>query len=82
MIVCYCNSIDEETMRAAIRGLLAANPCLPIVPRQVYAALGKRGRCFGCSPEIIRLIGEERAAMAPGGTGSPTAITEPRKRSD
>lgn len=56
MIVCQCNVISEREIEEAIFNLLDDDSWQLIVPVQVYHALGKRGRCFGCFPNVVDII--------------------------
>ena len=56
MIVCHCNFITRDEIRAAIQDLRADDPYRVIIPGLVYHRLGKRGRCCGCFPQVIELI--------------------------
>ncbi len=56
MIVCHCNFITHDEIRAAIRELRDADPYRVIIPGLVYHRLGKRGRCCGCFPHVIEMI--------------------------
>lgn len=55
MVVCICNAIREQDVRAAARAG-AISPC------QAYAALGQRPRCGQCVPFAREIISAERAA--------------------
>ena len=55
MIVCVCNAICEDEVRAAVR---AGAPC----PRSAYAHLGCEVQCGTCIPFASEIIDEERAA--------------------
>lgn len=55
MVVCVCNAIRENDVRAAAReGCLTA--C------QAYRALGRQAKCGQCVPFARAIIDEERAA--------------------
>ena len=55
MIVCVCNAICEDELRAAVRG---GAPC----PRSAYAHLGCEMQCGTCLPYAREIVDEERAA--------------------
>ncbi|MFD2740031.1 bacterioferritin-associated ferredoxin [Sulfitobacter aestuarii] len=48
MIVCHCNRISDEDIRAAVDWMRAADGDTIITPGKVYHALGKRPDCGGC----------------------------------
>ncbi|RYD51583.1 MAG: (2Fe-2S)-binding protein [Sphingomonadales bacterium] len=55
MVVCVCNAIREQDVRAAAReGAISA--C------QAYRALGRQPKCGQCVPFARAIINEERAA--------------------
>ena len=56
MIVCICNAIAEDELRAAAR---AGAPC----PRSAYAHLGCEPQCGTCLCYAKDLIDEERKAL-------------------
>jgi len=55
MIVCVCNAIREETVRAAARR--GANS-----PAAAYAQVGCKVKCGQCLPFAREIIRDERAA--------------------
>lgn len=56
MIVCHCNVITVAEIESVIAELLAADPWVMLTPNKVYHALGKRGKCCGCFPNVIDLM--------------------------
>jgi bacterioferritin-associated ferredoxin len=56
MIVCVCNAIREDELRAAAR---QGAPC----PRTAYKALGCDPQCGTCLPCAKEIIDEERTQM-------------------
>ena len=58
MIICSCNLIMEDEVRAVITDLLTKDPWQLIVPSQVYHEMGKRGKCCGCFPGLVDIIVE------------------------
>jgi hypothetical protein len=56
MLVCHCNIITEAEIERAIEDMLDEDPWQLIVPAKLYHALGKRGRCCGCFPNVIDII--------------------------
>ena len=59
MIVCICNAIREDEIRAAAR---RGAPC----PVTAYKSLGCEPQCGTCLPCAREIIREERRAMLPG----------------
>jgi bacterioferritin-associated ferredoxin len=55
MVVCVCNAIRENDVRAAARKG-ATSAC------QAYRALGRSAKCGQCVPFAREIINEERAA--------------------
>lgn len=55
MVVCVCNAIRENDVRAAAREG-ATSAC------QAYRALGRSPKCGQCVPFAREIINEERAA--------------------
>lgn len=53
MIVCHCNAISDDDIRAAVDWMRAADPLTVITPGKVYRALGKRPDCGGCLPLFV-----------------------------
>ena len=56
MIVCVCNAIREDELRAAARH---GAPC----PRTAYKALGCQVQCGTCLPFAKEVIDDERSRM-------------------
>ncbi len=57
MIVCVCNAIREEQLRAEARkGALS--------PARAYAQLGCKAKCGSCLPFAREIIDEELDALA------------------
>jgi len=56
MIVCVCNAIREEELRAAVR---RGAPC----PRAAYKSLGCQVQCGTCLPCARDVVDEERSKM-------------------
>ncbi|MBO3758172.1 (2Fe-2S)-binding protein [Ciceribacter sp. L1K23] len=56
MLVCSCNYITDKEIRSVITELLDEDCWQLIVPAKVYHAMGKRGRCCGCFPNVVDLI--------------------------
>ena len=63
MIVCQCNLLSQGEIEAAVEKLLDEDPWQLIVPSKVYHFMRIRGRCCGCFPDVVKIIGEvsERA---------------------
>ena len=57
MIICHCQAISDQDIRAAVDWMRAADPQTPITPGKVYRALGKRADCGGCLPLFIATLG-------------------------
>ncbi|MDG4891983.1 MULTISPECIES: (2Fe-2S)-binding protein [unclassified Mesorhizobium] len=56
MLICHCNIITEKEIEQTIVDLLDQDPWQLIVPAKVYHAMGKRGRCCGCFPNVVETI--------------------------
>lgn len=56
MLVCSCNYITDKDIKAVITEMLDEDCWQLIVPGKVYHAMGKRGRCCGCFPNVVDLI--------------------------
>lgn len=56
MMVCSCNIITDRDIREVIISLLDEDCWQLIVPGKVYHAMGKRGRCCGCFPNVVDII--------------------------
>ena len=56
MIVCHCNSISDQEIRAAVDWMRASDPDTLITPGKVYRALGKRADCGGCLPLFLQTM--------------------------
>ena len=56
MIVCSCNAIREDEVRAAAR---RGCPC----PDSAYRSLGCEFECGSCHDHVAEIIDEERAAL-------------------
>ena len=60
MIVCSCNVLSDDDVRAAVSG--AAD--LPRTARQVYRCLGCSAECGRCARTIKRIMTEALGACA------------------
>lgn len=58
MIVCQCNLLSQGEIEAAVEKLLDEDPWQLIVPSKVYHSMRIRGRCCGCFPDVVTIIGE------------------------
>ena len=56
MLVCSCNYITDKEIKAVITEMLDEDCWQLIVPGKVYHAMGKRGRCCGCFPNVVDII--------------------------
>ena len=56
MIVCVCNAIREDELRAAVR---QGAPC----PRTAYKSLGCEVQCGTCLPCAKEVVEDERTSM-------------------
>ncbi len=56
MLVCHCQRISDDDIRATIEMLKARDPDAVITPRKVYQALGKNAECGGCLPLFLALL--------------------------
>lgn len=65
MIVCQCNILSKGEIEAAVERLLKDDPWQLIVPSTVYHAIGQRGRCCGCFPDVVEIIAEVTARLRP-----------------
>lgn len=68
MIVCHCQNIADQDIRAAVDWMRAADPETLITPRKVYRALGKSADCGGCMPLFLDAMRkcESLAVAMPG----------------
>lgn len=85
MLICHCNVITSREIEGIVRDFLSADPWAIIVPAKVYHALGKRGRCCGCFPNVVDIIGDvtqkyhlELTEAAKAGVAPP--VTAPLRR--
>ncbi|MBU4529940.1 MAG: (2Fe-2S)-binding protein [Hoeflea sp.] len=65
MIVCQCNILSKAEIETAVEQLLLQDPWRLIVPSTVYHAMRMRGRCCGCFPDVVEIIGEVTARIRP-----------------
>lgn len=65
MIVCHCQSITDQDIRAAVDWMRAADPATLITPGKVYRALGKRADCGGCMPLFLDTLRQTPAFRIP-----------------
>ncbi len=56
MLVCHCNLITSQEIEQTIRDFLEEDAWVLITPLKVYHAMEKRGRCFGCFPDVTGMI--------------------------
>lgn len=56
MLVCHCNLITAEEIKAQIIEFLDEDCWQLIVPAKIYHAMAKRGRCCGCFPNVVDII--------------------------
>jgi bacterioferritin-associated ferredoxin len=67
MFVCQCNLLSQGEIEAAVEKLLAEDPWQLIVPSKVYHAMQIRGRCCGCFPDVVEIIGAVTERVRNGG---------------
>jgi len=60
MIVCSCNVLSDDDVRAAVSGATA----LPRTARQVYGCLGCSAECGRCARTLKRIMTEALGACA------------------
>lgn len=65
MIVCQCNILSKAEIERAVEQLIEQDPWRLIVPSTVYHAMRMRGRCCGCFPDVVAIIGEVTVRMRP-----------------
>jgi bacterioferritin-associated ferredoxin len=53
MIVCQCQAISDQDIRAAVAWMRAADASTIITPGKIYHALSKRADCGGCMPLFL-----------------------------
>jgi bacterioferritin-associated ferredoxin len=56
MIVCSCNLVTQSDIEEVIESLLVDDPYAMLTPGLIYHRLGKRGKCGGCFPHLIRVM--------------------------
>jgi bacterioferritin-associated ferredoxin len=70
MIVCSCNIVTRRDIEGVIERILAEDPYAVLTPGLIYHRLGKRGKCGGCFPHLVRIMSEHgeltRARLAAG----------------
>jgi bacterioferritin-associated ferredoxin len=66
MIICHCQSISDNDIRAAVDWMRASDPQTLITPGKVYRALGKRADCGGCLPLFLDTLRKTPAFRIPG----------------
>lgn len=75
MIVCHCNVICSERIRAAVVQAFEETPGSEVTPAKVYARCRRAPSCGACQSairQIIDLVVAERAAapVLPAATGT------------
>src|SRR5262245_55285679 len=58
MIVCHCNVIRSEEIRAAVRDVLDRDRLAVVTPGVVFRCCGARPQCGGCMPNFARHVDE------------------------
>ncbi len=56
MIICSCNVISDNDIRAAISKIRKRTPDTMLTPGKVYKQLGKRAQCGTCLQNAIEII--------------------------
>lgn len=80
MIVCHCNVICTNRIKAIVEDALVELPAQAITPALVHARCGKAPNCGKCQLTIHRVIKsmvEEAATRPAAGMGSATPVGEP-----
>ena len=77
MIICHCQRITDQDIRAAVDWMRAADPQTLITPGKVYRALGKRADCGGCLPLFLDTLRQTPAFRIPE---PPTPQRGPRRK--
>ena len=57
MIVCLCNAMSEQQVRAAVAAGASR-------PKEVYACCGGRAQCGCCAPTVLGILREEAGAKS------------------
>ena len=73
MIICHCQSISDQDIRAAVDWMRAADPQTLITPGKIYRALGKRADCGGCMPLFLATM-ETAPGLGVPGAGDPPIL--------
>jgi bacterioferritin-associated ferredoxin len=63
MIVCSCNVISRRDIEEAIEAILTEDPYAVLTPGLIYHRLGRRGKCGGCFPHLVRIMVEHGDAV-------------------
>ncbi|MYZ49866.1 (2Fe-2S)-binding protein [Propylenella binzhouense] len=58
MIVCSCNIITRRAIEETIEQILAEDPYAVLTPGRIYHRLGRRAKCGGCIPQVVRIMVE------------------------
>ncbi|WP_445464425.1 (2Fe-2S)-binding protein [Faunimonas sp. B44] len=63
MIVCSCNIITRRAIEATIEEILGEDLYAVLTPGRIYHRMGKRGKCGGCFPQVVRIMLEHGEAI-------------------
>ena len=63
MIVCSCNVLTKQRIRAAAEALAVEDPFRPITPGRLFRALGARPQCGTCFSVIRTIIADAGLAF-------------------
>ncbi len=80
MIICHCQSITDQEIRAAVDWMRAADADTVITPGRIYRALGKRADCGGCMPEFLDTMRANRNFRVTGRDEVPPSLRRLRLR--
>ena len=58
MILCSCNLLTSDDLRAAAQVLRDADPDRPVTPRRLFQAVGMRPNCGSCVDALRRTLQE------------------------
>jgi bacterioferritin-associated ferredoxin len=74
MIVCHCQSISDQDIRAAVGWMRASDPDTVITSGRIYRALGKRADCGGCMPLFLETMRRSAAFPVPDTPATPPIL--------
>ncbi|MDH3580329.1 MAG: (2Fe-2S)-binding protein [Hyphomicrobiales bacterium] len=66
MIVCSCNVVSRNQIKAVVEELVRSDPNVVLTPGTVYDAIGCRPKCGNCLTQVVEIVHSHCARLRNG----------------